>query len=79
MAGFGEGREDAGWGEIVGGRVRGFEHPVGGGGVGDEDVVPFDLQVAWGQLEEGRAWEGERVEGRFGGHGLCLGIVGVKV
>jgi hypothetical protein len=41
--------------------VVGFEDPVGGGGFGDEGVVPDYAEVAGGGFAEGWAGEGAGV------------------
>ena len=48
--------------------VRGLKHPICLSSVGNEMSVPFDLEVSWGFLEEGRARERVDVEFGFGRH-----------
>ncbi len=74
--GVGRGGRSGGWngrGVLTGWVVR-FQNPVCVFGVGDEEVVPFDLQVARCSLEEGWAREFADVESGFGWHSGCLWV-----
>ena len=62
--GEGEGRRERGSRDVVGGRVVGFEHPVGGARGEDFAAVPAYAEVPWGALEEGRP--GERLHVQLG-------------